>query len=955
MSSAKRRLTFSFFWAIILLSINCSKVRDANEPKGIYLEEYCPGLATCPEGSHVLCMYYTPGKITGPRCYQPMNITMTGELAQLILDITNAIRSKIALGKETGKQQAPLPRAYGMNKLKWDNELATFAQVMANQCILRHDLCRASKTFSDPGQSAGLVRFTHPDWLPVSAGAKFKTKGLIQPKLMYAVTQALRSWYNHKDYVTPELIDTHPDFDRVAGGGKLYLQMVYAKATYMGCGIIGYTEYAYHDNNANLIYNSVQIICNFSARPKPGGPVYDINPPDKPGYTVRCGCPPGFDEDNACLCENVTSKANVYCDGKKCKPAVVLLPIFTVEDMPPKAARRGYNNEDEIDELIMPKMLDQYSAESFNIFPDNNLLEESFKHPLILPYNQPKQKIKPPNKPPNKTSKKVVVKPRHFSQKNDDMANVDYSSMFHRRITPQKLKKKTEEKKKLKKAAAIKKKYTPPKVQPKKYAGKKKSIFSIASKFTLPKSSSSLKKFKTKVASLKKQLPKIHEPINKHSDEETEYPNEIVAKPKPRQTLFKSPTRRIYTNNTLPNSKYKFLKNKFRYFEGSKKLKGFPTDITNIDEESDNKLMNLLDTLEQEVKHIELDRSEKQLFDAKLRKIYGSLVTKPKKGDRYSKPYQETTPDIDFTSILDFNQVPDDVESMNKIVDKQMSETEDRVQMEKQFSDKEYESKQGRISPMYAVKDQHPLTPVARPQSEPETNYKTITDEEPNYSSRKNTKQDFQKLKHSFYSSDDNMTPIDRTDNLKDRSRVRPDTYKERSIYRPDNFKFHEPYIDKKDYDRGKEANVLNRRFDSDNDIKSKSLYKNEDYNDYKLLLPDYSTDDANVRAKPHYDEENADGHLDFDRRRFYQEKLNKLERKMHGIDDNPRHATHQRDLTRRLMQSSVMRPQNDLQKPREQMLRRPEMFQHQPSKLTARNNKMDYYVPDRARSLHGF
>lgn len=41
----------------------------------------------------------------------------------------------------------------------------------------------------------------------------------------------------------------------MAGGGKLYLQMVYAKATYMGCGIIGYTEYAYHDNNANLIYN----------------------------------------------------------------------------------------------------------------------------------------------------------------------------------------------------------------------------------------------------------------------------------------------------------------------------------------------------------------------------------------------------------------------------------------------------------------------------------------------------------------------------------------------------------------------------------------------------------------------------------------------------------------------------------------------------------------------------
>lgn len=43
--------------------------------------------------------------------------------------------------------------------------------------------------------------------------------------------------------------------DDMSSAGKVYLEMIYHKATHMGCGIIGYTEYAYHDNNADVIYN----------------------------------------------------------------------------------------------------------------------------------------------------------------------------------------------------------------------------------------------------------------------------------------------------------------------------------------------------------------------------------------------------------------------------------------------------------------------------------------------------------------------------------------------------------------------------------------------------------------------------------------------------------------------------------------------------------------------------
>lgn len=51
-----------------------------------------------------------------------------------------------------------------------------------------------------------------------------------------------------------------------------------------------------------IVIQSIQIICNFSSNPESGKPVYNTKKHDTNGYTVRCGCPPGFDEDPSCLC-----------------------------------------------------------------------------------------------------------------------------------------------------------------------------------------------------------------------------------------------------------------------------------------------------------------------------------------------------------------------------------------------------------------------------------------------------------------------------------------------------------------------------------------------------------------------------------------------------------------------------------------------------------------------------
>lgn len=53
---------------------------------------------------------------------------------------------------------------------------------------------------------------------------------------------------------------------------------------------------------------------------------------------------------------------------------------------------------------------------------------------------------------------------------------------------------------------------------------------------------------------------------------------------------------------------------------------GFGNRLNSVTEETDSKLMALLDTLEQEVKHVELLDKNKQLFDVKIRKIYGEVV-----------------------------------------------------------------------------------------------------------------------------------------------------------------------------------------------------------------------------------------------------------------------------------------------------------------------------------------
>ncbi|XP_059050496.1 uncharacterized protein LOC131845448 [Achroia grisella] len=595
--------------------VKSSVVIDSLSQKGIHITDYCPKMKYCEEGAHVMCMYYNPNKIMGPRCSRPKNVSITPELANKLLEVSNAVRSKIALGKEKGKDGDYLPRGYGIFRLQWDNELATFAQVLANQCVLRHDMCRATKRFSDPGQTAGLVRFSYPDWYPVSKAGHFTKPGLSPSKLLYAITQALKSWYGQKVAVTPNMITSYPDWALKPNkqGGRLYLEMIYGPATHMGCGISAYTEYAFYDNNAALNYNSVQIICNYSARPRKGGSVYNTTVPIASGFTGRCGCPRGSVEDGDCLCydkpqKDISPRKLMTCsdDDMNCNPSVVLLPIFTMEDAPSQKLINSQENEGST--TIRENSMDIFDFEE-TAFPNVSTKKPHIENILNEIINSPLPKLTMPSRP---LKRMADVKNRHFSKK-----SIIPDHQYLRKQSPQ-----------------LFSSHAP---------NKKSSIFSRTTIFELPRLKEEpqlkvSKDFKKDVAPRKdftkvRNLVKIYMKDRKHKTE-INHDGSVANEQNIRHSKpdFHEPILRIpVTTISFMNTAEEKVMHDYQY-KIKNATSGDSTDQFNMissNEDSDKKLITLLDKLEQEVKHVQWHGEKKDMFDAKIRKIYDNIIRNP--------------------------------------------------------------------------------------------------------------------------------------------------------------------------------------------------------------------------------------------------------------------------------------------------------------------------------------
>ncbi|PSN50515.1 hypothetical protein C0J52_14364 [Blattella germanica] len=194
--------------------------------------ESCSYSSLCAD--HTMCKYSG----TGSKCNTIKFRGVTSDSdKQAVVDIHNQLRSKVALGKETAGKPGPQPSAANMEKLSWDDELATVAQRWADQCDFGHDSCRKDSRFyvgqnAYIGSSKGSAENGNQDW-----------------------SKAINKWYNEVGNFSRN--DISP-FKFTKGTGH-YTQVVWADTKYVGCGFIAYKE-------ADGWYNKYYV-CNYG----PGG------------------------------------------------------------------------------------------------------------------------------------------------------------------------------------------------------------------------------------------------------------------------------------------------------------------------------------------------------------------------------------------------------------------------------------------------------------------------------------------------------------------------------------------------------------------------------------------------------------------------------------------------------------------------------------------------------------
>lgn len=73
---------------------------------------------------------------------------LSAEQKQSIVDQHNKMRNDIATG-----QIAPFDTAKRMGEMKWDDELASLAELNTKRCVFSHDECRNTEAYSFAGQN----------------------------------------------------------------------------------------------------------------------------------------------------------------------------------------------------------------------------------------------------------------------------------------------------------------------------------------------------------------------------------------------------------------------------------------------------------------------------------------------------------------------------------------------------------------------------------------------------------------------------------------------------------------------------------------------------------------------------------------------------------------------------------------------------------------------------------
>lgn len=235
----------------------------------VKVTDYCnPTL--CPAGStHIACRNSGVFSPSCPADRQLVNLLQSD--IQLILNVHNTFRNKIASGAEPG-----FNKAARMATMTWNVELASLAELNVKQCQMKHDDCISTVDFKYAGQNLGM-RGASDDFLSVQD----------------VITATVNAWYG-------EVFDANQvDINTCckAQSGKVighFTQVVTDRAIKVGCAVSRFTR--------NSLKYSL-LACNYAFTNLRGSPVYVSG-------NSASGCRTGINPSFPALCsvnENISA------------------------------------------------------------------------------------------------------------------------------------------------------------------------------------------------------------------------------------------------------------------------------------------------------------------------------------------------------------------------------------------------------------------------------------------------------------------------------------------------------------------------------------------------------------------------------------------------------------------------------------------------------------------------
>ncbi|KAL9693544.1 hypothetical protein quinque_012829 [Culex quinquefasciatus] len=176
----------------------------------------------CPSGEpHIACNGLNKLSTTCGPGAQEVNLA---PFQDLILDLHNQLRNRVALGLQNYTRYAFFPQAVRMPTLQWDTELATVAATNARRCIYGHDECRSTVRYPYAGQNIGLFSYY---------ALTFTVTELI--------TDFIYDWYSEYTLTTPAFLAKYP---RGYTGPDIghFTQIVSDRTNRIGCSLVTFYD-----------------------------------------------------------------------------------------------------------------------------------------------------------------------------------------------------------------------------------------------------------------------------------------------------------------------------------------------------------------------------------------------------------------------------------------------------------------------------------------------------------------------------------------------------------------------------------------------------------------------------------------------------------------------------------------------------------------------------------------